>query len=223
VIEQQLWDETWNFDEPSLSEQRFLELLASQRFTSQTERDELTTQVARAVGLQGRFAEARDMLNRIDLTGDGAGGGAAAGTDEVVVVRVALELGRIENSSGGARAAIPHFERAVRLAHAAHLRFLEIDALHMLAIADTTLAGEWARRAIVLAEEAEDDRTRRWLVSLHNNLGWSRFEVGDLRGALAEFTRAIEWADAVGTPAQRSQARAAADECARALEPAAGA
>jgi tetratricopeptide (TPR) repeat protein len=47
------------------------------------------------------------------------------------------------------------------------------------------------RRAIVMAETAADPRARQWLASLYNNLGWTRFNAGDLREALRLFELAL--------------------------------
>ena len=67
--------------------------------------------------------------------------------------------------------------------------------------------------AIDRALAAPDDRTRRWLVSLYNNLGCSYSETGDLDQALAAFLQAQEWAERVGAGQQRVWAREAVEEC----------
>jgi tetratricopeptide (TPR) repeat protein len=83
----------------------------------------------------------------------------------------------------------------------------------MLAIADRARSSERAAEAIERTLAAPDDRTRRWLVSLYNNLGWSYSDAGDLDQALAAFHRAQEWAERVGTERQRIWAREAVEEC----------
>ena len=108
------------------------------------------------------------------------------------------------------------FEDAAALARSGGLLFLEIDALHMLAIADRARARERAAEAIDRALAAPDDRTRRWLVSLYNNLGCSYSEAGDLDQALAAFLQAQGWAERVGTEQQQAWAREAIQECAAA-------
>ena len=104
------------------------------------------------------------------------------------------------------------FEAAAALARSGGLLFLEIDALHMLAIADRARARERAAEAIDRALAAPDDRTRRWLVSLYNNLGCSYSEAGDLDQALAAFLQAQGWAERVGTEQQQAWAREAIQE-----------
>ena len=49
--------------------------------------------------------------------------------------------------------------------------FLQVDALHMLAIADADHAAEWTARALAVLDGVTDPRTLRWRVSLHNNAG----------------------------------------------------
>jgi tetratricopeptide (TPR) repeat protein len=205
VITQKLLDELWDFEDPAGSEQRFAVEEASQSHT-ESERAELVTQRARALGLQGRFEDGHALL---DSLGDPA--------DAVVRTRVALETGRLLNSAGRPAEAVPQFEAAARTAETAGLVFLQIDALHMLAIADQARSREWAAQAIDLALAAPDDRTRRWLVSLHNNLGWRHFDAGRLNEALDDFQQAREWAERVGNEQQRVWAREAIDECVAAM------
>ncbi len=137
--------------------------------------------------------------------------------DAVVRTRVALETGRLLLSAGRPAEAVLQFETAARTAGAADLLFLQIDALHMLAMADEIRSSEWAAQAIGLALAAPDDRTRRWLVSLYNNLGSWHFDGGRLDQALDNFQQAREWAERVGNEQQRVWAREAIDECVAAL------
>ena len=205
VITQKLLDELWDFEDPAGSEQRFAVEQASESHTD-SERAELVTQRARALALQRQFEDGHALL---DSLGDPP--------DAVVRTRVALETGRLLNSAGRPTEAVPEFETAARTAETASLLFLQIDALHMLAIADKTRSSEWAAQAIDLALASPDDRTRRWLVSLHNNLGWSHFDGGRLTEALDNFRQAQDWAEHVGTEQQRVWAREAIDECVAAM------
>ena len=202
MITQELLDELWDFGDPAGSERRFAAEAASRAHTD-AERAELLTQQARALGLQERFGAGRALLESLGQAADAA-----------VRTRVRLEAGRLLNSAGNAAEAVIEFEDAAGLARSGGLLFLEIDALHMLAIADTARSRERAAEAIDRALAAPDDRTRRWLVSLYNNLGCSYSEAGDLDQALAAFLQAQEWADRVGTAQQRAWAREAVEECA---------
>jgi tetratricopeptide (TPR) repeat protein len=205
VVTQKLLDELWDFNDPAGSDRRFAVEEALPSHTD-SERAELRTQRARALGLQRRFDDGHALLESL---GDPA--------DAVVETRMALETGRLLNSAGRPVEAVPEFETAARTAESAGLLFLQIDALHMLAIADQPRSSEWAAQAIDLALAAPDDRTRRWLVSLYNNLGWSHFDAGRLHEALAAFQQAQEWAQRAGTEQQRVWAREAIDECAAAI------
>jgi tetratricopeptide (TPR) repeat protein len=204
VITQELLDELWDFGDPAGSERRFAAEAASPARAG-AERAELLTQQARALGLQERFEAGRALLESLGQSADPA-----------VRTRIKLETGRLLNSAGNTDEAVIEFETAAALAGADGLLFLEIDALHMLAIADKARSRERAAEAIERALAAPDDRTRRWLVSLYNNLGCSHAEAGDLDQAMAAFERAQEWAERVGTSQQRVWAREAIDECAAA-------
>ncbi len=80
--------------------------------------------------------------------------------------------------------------------------FLQVDALHMLGIADPDRADEWTGQALAALDGTTDARTLRWRVSLHNNAGWARFDAGDYPGAIAEFELAKDAATRWGTPQQ---------------------
>jgi tetratricopeptide (TPR) repeat protein len=206
VITQELLDDLWDWGDPAGSERRFAAEAASPAHTD-AERAELVTQQARALGLQERFGAGRALLASL---------GQAA--DPAVWTRVKLEAGRLLNSAGNAAEAVIEFEAAAALARSGGLLFLEIDALHMLAIADRARSRERTAEAIDRALAAPDDRTRRWLVSLYNNLGCSYSEAGDLDQALAAFLQAQEWAERAGTGQQRTWAREAVEECAAARQ-----
>ena len=200
MLNQQNLDLIWNFDNPGLSEARFREALEDPAFDAD-ERAELATQLGRAIGLQGRYEEADALLDAVDAD------------EPTVAVRVLLERGRVLNSGGHPEMAVPLFEQAAELADHLGEDFLAVDALHMLAIADTAHAETWTRSALEYASTAGDERTRRWLVALHNNLGWSLHEAGRCTEAMVEFQLAEQWAERVGTPRQQENARAAIGAC----------
>ena len=184
-------DGLWDFSDPALSESRFREALAGESLGDGAL--VLRTQIARALGLQHCFDEAHAELDGIEEE-------VASASDEVRV-RLALERGRVHNSSGSAGAAIPFFLDAVQLAIGANLDALAVDAAHMLGIAEPGEAGErWTRRAIELSEDSADPKARRWRGSLLNNLGWSRFGAGDSVGALECFEGALDARIEAGVP-----------------------
>ena len=187
VIDQETLDALWDFADPAGSEARFRE----------SDDPELRTQLARALGLQGRFDEAHAVLDERD-----------------VPIRTALERGRLYNSSGDPRTAIPLFERAAVEARSAQHDFLEIDALHMIAIAHAERAESSTAEALVIVDRSSDIRTKRWATSLHNNLGWHFHDAGQPERALAEFQLALAQAQ---TDQQNFWARWAVARCLRTL------
>ena len=58
------WQSLWDFDDPEVSERRFREAAAAT--DDAEERRLLDTQIARALGLQGRFDEANRALDGVD-------------------------------------------------------------------------------------------------------------------------------------------------------------
>ncbi|WP_426302021.1 hypothetical protein [Arthrobacter sp. R-11] len=205
MLEQRTIDELWTFEDPALSEARFREAMQDSRFDD-FERLELATQLGRAIGLQGRYEEADALLDSIDTQ-----------EEPTLAVRVLLERGRLLNSSGHPAMAVPLLEQAAELGDHLGEEFLTVDALHMLAIADSGHQESWTRSALEYASAVDDPRTKRWMVSLHSNLGWALHDDGRRTEALVEFQLAEQWAERVGTPQQQLWAREAIDECERSL------
>lgn len=167
AVTQDALDELWDFADPAASAARFADAAAR---ASGPDREELETQRARAYGLQGRFEEADAVL-------DGVSGATPA-----VRTRLALERGRVQNSAGSPEAAVPFFLTAAGEARAAGLTFLLVDALHMLAIADSAAADAWTPEAFAVLAQVTDPRTLRWRISLHSNAGWRLVDAGHLDG-----------------------------------------
>ena len=203
-LDQSALDAVWDFGDPLSSETALRR--ARDRAISASERSEWATQIARALGLQEKFAAADALLDGIALTAP------------EVTTRVVLERGRLRNSEGNAAAAVPLFADAARTARAADLVFLEVDALHMLAIADPVRVEQWTTAALARLAVTSDARTLRWTVSLHNNRGWSHLDRGDYFAALASFESAAVAADRWGSEQQRVWAREAIEECRAALD-----
>jgi tetratricopeptide (TPR) repeat protein len=197
-------DELWDFDDPRATAARFEREIAALAGEHPVAVAELTTQLARARGLLGLYAEADELL-------DGIASSAA-----VVQVRIALERGRVQRSSGKPEASLPFFRTALELAKAAGEDFLEVDALHMLALVD---GPEWAAEALRRVAETTDPRTQRWGIALHNNLGWDHFDAERYPEALEEFILADAAAQAHGTPDQQRWAQEAIAEARAQLAP----
>ena len=107
----------WDFEDAAGSEQRFRDAASS---AAGDDEKVLLTQVARALGLQERYAEGHALLDTLTSMAP------------EVRTRIALERGRLLRSSGldGARAG---FEEAAEIAAGAGLDALRVDALQMVA------------------------------------------------------------------------------------------
>lgn len=193
-------DELWDFADPAASAQRFRAESAGD-----PARSELETQVARALGLQGDFAAGHAVLDAI------------GSTDPVVTIRIALERGRLLNSSGRPDEAVGYFSAALETAVERGEDFLAVDAAHMLGIAQPESSAEWTERGIRIVEATSDDRTKRWAIALHNNRGWALHDEEHFDKALAEFERADAAAQAHGNQEQQHVARWAIARCLRSL------
>lgn len=196
-------DDLWDFSDPAGSEVRLR--AAAENEADAATRAELETQVARALGLQERFDEADAVLDAVSIE------------DSAVAARAALERGRVRNSAGDAEAAVPYFLAAADAASGDGLTFLQVDALHMLAIAEPDQAEEWTSAAFGALDGVSDPRTLRWNVSLHNNTGWRLFDAGRVAEAIAEFEAARDAATRWGTPQQVQWADEALVEAREAL------
>lgn len=186
TISQSRLDELWDFADAAASESRLRDAAAAE--SDAVARAELDTQVARALGLQSRFAEAEATLDAIRSDAD------------AVHVRIALERGRIRNSAGDPDAAAALFREAALAAASADLMFLRVDALHMLAIVQPD--GGWVDEALAVLTDVDDERTLRWRVALHNNAGWAHFDAGRFDDAIVAFEASRDAATRWGTPQQ---------------------
>jgi tetratricopeptide (TPR) repeat protein len=204
VIEQERLDQLWDFSDPHGSEQRLREADTNQ-FALRSDRNELATQIARALGLQGRHSEALDMLERID-------------DDEPVVrLRVLLERGRVLHACGKPSQALPLFEEAARWAADLGHYYLAVDSLHMAALADPRHAWDHTSDALAVLYRSEEEKVRRLAIDLYTNLGWALLDKGDHVGAHEQFQLAEDAARAHGSEEQVHRARWAVGRSLRAL------
>ena len=202
-VQQASLDALWNFEDPVASEaalRRVAELV-----TDPVERAELQTQIARALGLQGRIDEAERLLARVPRL------------DPVVVTRIELERGRLLNTDGDPDAALPHFLRAIAAARKTGNDFLLIDALHMAAIIDVEHAERWFQEALSELADIRDPRTQRWTIALCTNYGWHLHDAGRYAEALDAFRAAVTACLRLGTAEQLFVARWAEARCLRSL------
>ena len=181
------FDKLWNYNDAAATERKFRDLLPTKH--DKDTRLQLLTQIARTLGLQGKFDEAHALLDGVEkeMTPDLA----------TVRVRCLLERGRAFNSSKQPERARPLFLEAWDLGRAAKLDDYAVDAAHMMAIVEPPerkLA--WNEKAMAVAEASSEPRARGWLWALCNNIGWDYHAQGRYAESLALHEKAREWAAA---------------------------
>ncbi len=180
----------WNYNDPKGTEEKFRSILPDAETSGDADYlAQLLTQIARAEGLQGKFDDAHATLDRaLQLISEQQ--------LRLANVRYFLERGRVFNSSGKRREAIPFFQSAYDAALAEQHTPLAIDALHMLAIAETDPRKqvEWNLKALQLVEStsADDKASRGWLESLCNNIGESYLLLKEYDTAYSYFHQMAE-------------------------------
>lgn len=207
-------DRMWDFSDPAASEERFREAADDDDHPAHV-RSVMATQLARALGVQGKTAEALAVLDSVVV--DGTPGEPETNAAELRA-RVAIERGRLAATAGSPADAVPVLTRGVRQAALAGSTFLVLDALHMLALNDAGHEEEWATEGFDVLEGTRDPRSLRWGVALHNNLGWTLHDEGRAEAALRHFEQAVEAADAYGTAEQQHVARWSVARCLRTLD-----
>lgn len=186
------FDALWDYDHPEATETRFRDLLPQMEAAGDLDMTlQLLTQIARAQGLQQRYADAQATLDQVRMR--------LTAPTPVAQIRYFLEQGRVYNSSGRPEEARGWFHDAFTAANAQQQDFYGIDALHMLAIADVPeRALDWNLQAVALAQQSSDLRAVNWQGSLYNNIGWSYFDEGEYSQALTSFEQALQWREQQG-------------------------
>jgi tetratricopeptide (TPR) repeat protein len=197
-------DALWDYNDPAASCQKFQDAVASAPGSS----DEIRTQIARCLGLQRKFDEGRAEIAKV-----------SPNPSPIVACRVALESGRIENSSGYKSAAKPYFLQAFNLARKHNFDFYAVDAAHMMGIVTSDAESqEWNEKAIKMAEESKDKRARNWKGSLLNNTGWTYHDMGQYDKALKLFQKALDFQKERGNESGTRIANWTVGRCLRSLK-----
>lgn len=184
-------DEIWRGLEPSASESRFRELLQeATKVPSEDPSDqiEILSQIARAEGTQARFEDARATLLRAGQLLE-----AEHSSHRVSAkIRWLLEKGRLDVLQRIPSQARALFVEAWTLASNSGEDYFAIDAAMMMAVIEPAKAQqEWIVRAIKLAEESPQSKTKYFLGSLHASLGWKFFDVRQYDQALEQFQKSL--------------------------------
>ncbi|HMO11597.1 MAG TPA: tetratricopeptide repeat protein [Actinotalea sp.] len=194
----------WNFAD-SVGSEAVLRAAADGSATDPSRQAELLTQVARALGIQQRFEEAHLLLDALEpLTA-------------AVSARILLERGRLHRDEGQVAAAVSTFEAAAVAAERAGLEPLQVDALHMLAVAHPHRGEAWTVHALAVVGRSADPEVGRWAVALENNWGWNLMDAGRPEDALQHFDAARAAALELGNPEQEQIGRWAVARCLREL------
>jgi tetratricopeptide (TPR) repeat protein len=194
----------------------------------------ILTQIARAQGLQRKFDEAKATLDEVSKelsTLESEIDSSNSTTVEELAkeirvrqvrVRYLIENGRVLNSSGDSEASIKPFRMAVQISRIEpkddDMEYLEVDALHMLAIAEKDESEKIRRSemAIKVAEKSDAaPKTKKWLGSLLNNLAWIHMDAQRYDVALAVFEKAVkareeQWRLALAEGGDKNEAAIAA-------------
>ena len=197
-------DALWTIDDPVEGQVKLKNAIAEYPGSA----DELLTQIARSLGLQGRFDEAWQELSKISNM-----------SSPIVEIRVQIEKGRLKNSSGNPNDAKPYFLKALELAEPGHFDYYAIDSAHMLAIVSERQESiRWNQLALQLASHSKVKRAQNWKSSLLNNLGWTHFSIGDFNTALTTFESALDFQKKAADPLRIRIARWTVARCLRALK-----
>jgi len=154
-------------------------------------------QQARTSGVRGNFAAASELLDSIK-----------ADDDPVVRGWVALERGRVANSSGAAGRGRELFDEALAIGRSECDDGLAVDAAHMIGIVGSpTEQVEFSTLGLTLASESIDPRARSLVGALLNNLGCTLGELDRWDEALAVHARAVAWREERGAAGPLAVAR----------------
>jgi tetratricopeptide (TPR) repeat protein len=188
------FDPLWNYGDPSGTEAKFRDVLSkTERIAPPDYVAEVLTQIARCQGLQDKFDEAHQTLDRAEKL-------LTPGKDRARV-RYLLERGRAFNSSGHPAKALPLFEEAYKVGNAAGETRLSFDALHMVALTQPDPASkiDWNLKGI--AAVAKTPSERGWLPAFYNNLGEAYAAKQEYGKALDAFRKLNEITTSKGKPA----------------------
>ena len=184
-------DDIWRTSDPKVAEDRIRKLL--EECESHPDRDrstqiEILTQLARTEGAQGRFSEANANLGRAEeLLKVGQSSSRVSAK-----IRWLLEKGRLYVLQKTPSQARPHFAEAWTLASHSGEDSFAVDAAMMLAtIEPPKVQQDWLARAIRLAEESPQPKTKGFLGSLYASMGWKLFDLRQFEQALEFFQKSL--------------------------------
>jgi tetratricopeptide (TPR) repeat protein len=185
------FEKEWKYQDPAQTEEAFLEYVDElTEHEDSTLLPQLYTQLARCKSLlqdaQGCKAYLQSAKELID---------DANGIDRIIpLIRYHLERGRLFNSMQIEDRGREDFLTAWNEAVEHGIDFHAVDAAHMLGIiSEGEVALEWNLKAMQFAEDSQDAKTKSWLGSLYNNIGWTMHGLGRFDQALECFLNNETW------------------------------
>lgn len=202
------FDSLWDYNDPASTATKFRAVLPD--CTTEAERAELLTQIARTHSLRRQFAEAHQILDEAHSL--------ISNSHARPYLRYLLERGRTFNSAQHKPQASELFLQAWNLARELAEESLAVDAAHMLAMSEPPEKQlEWNLRALAYAEQAVNPAARGWLGSLYNNLGWTYHDTGQSEKALEMFERGLAFRRERGQITETRVAQWCVARCLRSL------
>jgi tetratricopeptide (TPR) repeat protein len=192
----------WNFKDPALSEQRFLQALST---ANDDDALIIKTQIARTYGLRKNFARAQEILQEIEPQ--------VSIASPTAQTRYFLELGRSYSSNTHSREsqtpevrlkARDSFMKALAIAKTARLDALAIDVVHMFAFVDKEPVDQlkWGQEALSLVLASDQPAAKKWEASVRNNVGMALHSLKRFDEALEQFKSALAQRKANGDTEQ---------------------
>lgn len=188
------FDARWDYQDAAATEAVFRSLRPEVEAAGEADLLlQLDTQIARTLGLQGKFDAAHGVLDGVQKR--------LTDQTRTARVRYLLERGRVLNSSGDTRGAVRPFAEAWKKAQAWGLDGYAVDAGHMIAIVEGGSNGQaWNIRTLKFAAASDDPAAKKWLGSLYNNLGWNHHDAAEYEQALITFKSGVAEREKSGKP-----------------------
>ncbi len=172
----------WDYSDPQATEKNFLEKM-KEHSNSAFDVWELQTQVARALGLQGKFIKAVQILDSIQA---GLEYSPVCEAKDLVGIRYNLERGRILLLTEKVEDSIRYFRFALKMAMKIKADDLSIDAIKMLLrVTSINERIEFGLKGINIAIERGNE-------NLYSSIGELATVVGQAYLANKEYQKAIE-------------------------------
>jgi len=148
---------------------------------------QILSQIALTEAVQKKFAEAHKTL---DLAEE-----KLSLEDRLAHVRILLERGRVFWQEGKVEEARPLFLRSFELGVDYGFDEHTVNAAHMVPFVAHSAKEkiEWNQRAVDMAENSESAGAKKWLGSLHNNLGQAFLEDKQYESAYNALAAALEY------------------------------